>query len=274
MNQVDIPRTEGFFNKSLERALQILTVYSRDKQEYTLVQLSRALGLSKATVHRLCTTLVKYDFLSFDDRTKQYSLGLKLFELGGLVFFSFSLRRIATPHLISLQAKTGKTVFLGILRNDEVVYIDVKDDPSNYIRFGSHIGQRRPPYFGMLGQTLLAYLPEEELEELLEKHPLQALTKKSITDKTRFSDRLAAIRAQGYFLDEGEAIDGIAGVAAPVRDFDGNVVAALGIGFLLRSEDRKGVDKIVRETIKAASDISQAMGYVEGREIEYRNRLH
>ncbi len=260
-----MPSTEGFYNKSLERALQILTVYNRDKQAYTLVQLSRALGLSKATVHRLCTTLVKYDFLTFDNHTKEYSLGLKLFELGGLVFFSFSLRRIATTHLISLQAKTGKTVFLAILRNDEVVYIDVKDDPSNYIRFGSHIGQRRPPYFGMLGQTLLAYLPEDELDELLERHPLQALTKKSVTDTGRFKERLAAIQSQGYFIDEGEAIDGIAGVAAPIRDFGGNVVAAVGVGYLLRSEDKEGQRKIVRETVKTASAISQAMGYLERR---------
>jgi DNA-binding IclR family transcriptional regulator len=273
MNQIDVPSTEGFFNKSLERALQILTVYKRDKQAYTLVQLSRALNLSKATVHRLCATLVKYDFLTFDDHAKQYSLGLKLFELGGLVFFSFSLRRIATPHLIALQAKTGKTIFLGILRNEEVVYIDVKDDPSNYIRFGSHIGQRRPPYFGMLGQTLLAFLPEEDVEELLKRHPLQALTRKSITDNSRFKERLAAIRSQGYFVDEGEAIDGIAGVAAPIRDFGGNVVAAVAVGFLLRSEDRKGLKKIIRETLKTASAISQAMGHVERGEMGSRNRL-
>jgi IclR family transcriptional regulator, KDG regulon repressor len=263
MNPVDISSTEGFFNKSLERALKILTVYSLDKQAFTLVQLSKVLGLSKATVLRLCTTLLKYDFLSFDDQTRQYSLGLKLFELGALVFASFSLRRIAAPHLETLQARTGKTLFLGILKDGELVYIDKKDEPTNYLKFGPYVGQRRPPYFGMLGQTLLAYLSEGELEEILKNHPLQAITSKSITDINRFKERLAAIRSQGYFLDEGEAFDGIAGVGAPIRDFNGRVVAAVGVGFLLRSETGKSLKRIIGETLKTASAISAGIGYSE-----------
>jgi DNA-binding IclR family transcriptional regulator len=99
------------------------------------------------------------------------------------------------------------------------------------------------------------------------------LTKKSLIDNGRFKERLAAIRSQGYFVDEGEAIDGIAGVAAPIRDFGGNVVAAVAVGFLLRSEDKKGLKKIIRETLKTASAISQAMGYVERREIASGDRL-
>ena len=150
---------------------------------------------------------------------------------------------------------------MGILKNDEVVYVDKKDDPSNYIRFGSHVGQRRPPYFGMLGQILMVYLPELELEELMKRRPLEGLTKKSITDQERFRERLAVIRSQGYVVDEGEAIDGISGVAAPIRDFSGRVIAAVGVGFLSLSEDSRGLKKIIRETLKSASAISAAMGY-------------
>ncbi len=61
---------------------------------------------------RLCTTLMNYDFLSFDDQTKKYSLGVKLFELGALVFASFSVRKVAAAHLIKLQEKTGEGVSL------------------------------------------------------------------------------------------------------------------------------------------------------------------
>ncbi len=148
-----------------------------------------------------------------------------------------------------------------MLRNGELLYLDKKEAPSTYVRFGSHLGQRRPPYFGMLGQTLMAYKPEPAVEELLKRHPLQQLTKKSITDYGRFKERLAVIRSQGYFVDEGEAIDGITGIGVPVRDFSGGVVAAVGVGFLSLSEEPKGLHRLIRETLKTAAAISAAMGY-------------
>jgi IclR family KDG regulon transcriptional repressor len=252
-----------FYNRSLERALQILCAFNVETQQLSLGQLSKAVNLSKPTAFRLCSTLTKYDFLRYDFATKQYSLGLKLFELGGIVFASLSLRKIASSHLDQLQARLGKTTFLGILRDDELVYIDKKEDVRNAIRFASHIGRRRPPYFGMLGQVLMAYLSESEVDGLLEKYPLIAFTGKSITDPKVFKKRLKKIREHGNFVDEEEAIEGITGVAAPLRDFTGNVVAAIGAGFISSSVDGKGVRIIQSEVLKTAQAISQELGHLE-----------
>jgi DNA-binding IclR family transcriptional regulator len=121
---------------------------------------------------------MKYDFLRYHQDSRHYSLGLKLFELGSIIFSSFSLRRIASTHLDQLQARLGKTVFLGILESDELIYIDKKEDPKIPIRFTSQIGTRRPPHFGMLGQILLAFLPDQEVNRLLRKAPLTLFTKR------------------------------------------------------------------------------------------------
>jgi IclR family transcriptional regulator, KDG regulon repressor len=252
-------------NKSLERALQILSTFNAERPNFTFAELSEAVRLPKATVLRLCSTLVHYDFLLFNKETKHYSLGLKLFELGSVVFASFSLRRIAAPYLINLQTKLEKTIFLGILQEGRLVYIDKKENPLNLIRFGSQVGTRRPPYFGMLGHVLMAHLPNERVAELLKRHPLTALTKKSITNDRRFKERLGVIRSQGYYVDEGEAIEGITGIAAPIRDSSKEVVAAVGAGFLSSSEDEKGVARIIRETRKTAELISRAVGYIDDR---------
>ena len=150
-------------NKSLERALQILGTFNVEQPKFTLAELSKAVQVPKATVLRLCSTLVHYDFLMFNKEMRQYSLGLKLFELGSVVFASFSLRRIAAPYLINLQMKLGKTVFLGILQEGQLVYIDKKENPLDLIRFGSQIGTRRPPFFGMLGNVLMAHLSSENV---------------------------------------------------------------------------------------------------------------
>jgi IclR family transcriptional regulator, KDG regulon repressor len=250
-------------NKSLERALQILSVFNAEQPKFTLAELSAAVRVPKATVLRLCSTLVHYDFLLVDKVTKRYSLGLKLFELGSIVFASFSLRRIAAPYLINLQTRLGKTVFLGILQEGQLVYIDKKENPLNLIRFGSQIGTRQPPFFGMLGNMLMAYLSDEKVTELLKIRPLTMLTRKSITNDKRFRQRLAAIRSQGYYVDEGEAIEGVTGVAAPIHDSSKDVVAAVGVSFVSSSEDEKGIKRVIRETRKTATLISRAMGYID-----------
>ena len=162
-------KEETFYNRSLERALQILITFNNERLSLTLAQLSESLSLPRATVLRLCSTLVKYGFLRQDSESKRYSLGLTLFELGSIVFDSFSLRKTASPYLVQLHVKLGKTIFLGILDNDEVLYVDKREDPKNPISFTSKIGTRRPPYWGMLGPVLMAYLPDIDIRNFCKK---------------------------------------------------------------------------------------------------------
>jgi len=252
---------QGFYNRSLERALQILNAFSYEKQALTLTELSEILKLSMATISRLCSTLIKFDFLKYDQNSKQYFLGLKLFELGGIIFSSFSIRGTATPHIIRLQSKLGKTMFLGILQNNELIYIDKRDDPRNPIIFASRIGTRRPPHFGMLGQLLMAYLSDSEVDQLLTQSPLIPFTKKSITDVKEFKQRLLNTRKQGFFVDEESAFDGITGVAAPIRNFTGAVVAAIGIGFISSSVTGDELKQIINDMIETAKEISRELGW-------------
>jgi len=267
MKSMNRPQRETFYNRSLERALQILCLFKWDRQTLTLSQLSEASGLHKATVLRLCSTLMKYDFLSYHQDSRHYSLGLTLFELGSIIFSSFSLRRIASSYLDQLQARLGKTVFLGILEKDELIYIDKKEDPKIPIRFTSQIGTRRPPHFGMLGQILLASLSDHEVNRLLKKAPLTPFTRKSLVNEKEFKERLLRIRKQGFFVDEEEALDGISGISAPIRDYTGEVIAGVGVGFISSSEDAKGKKIIIKEVCEAAKGISKQMGYLERKKL-------
>ncbi len=253
---------ESFYNRSLERALKILCAFHRNSQGLTLSDLSKSLGLSKATLSRLCSTLFKYHFLGYDQQTKQYSLGLKLFELGGIVYSSFSLRRMASPYLNQLQSKLGKTSCLGILQDGQLVYIDKKEDLQKPIRFASDIGTYRPPYFGMLGHILMAHLSEAEVDRMLKKNPLRPFTKKSIRGVETFKERLRKIRSQGFYVDKEEALDGVTGIGAPIRDFTGKVVAAVGVGFISSSEDPKRLGKIIKEVVNTSQAISYELGYL------------
>ena len=251
----------NFYNKSLERALGILSIFSFDQQEYMLSEIARLQELPKSTTFRLVSTLVDFDFLKYDPTSRCYSLGLKLIGLGLVGQKSLSLRKVAFPHMSELQASLGKTVFLGVLWDDELVYIDRKDDPRDIIRFGSEPGRRRHPYFGMLGQLLLAYLPDLEVNRLLTKYPLTALTKRSITDRATFKKRLATIREQDFIFEQEEAFDGISGVAAPVRNASGIVVAGMGVGFISSVQGSEGVGEIIKGVCETARAVSESLGY-------------
>jgi len=92
---------------------------------------------------------------------------------------------------------------------------------------------------------------------------LPTIPRKSITAKEEFKERLRKIREQGFSIDREEAIDGITGIAAPIRDYTGNVAAALGVGFISSFEDSKGVTEIVKAVSETAKNISRELGYWE-----------
>ena len=150
----------------------------------------------------------------------------------------------------------NKTVALAVLRDDEVVYIDKREDWRHPVK-STEMGRHRPPHFGMFGHLLMAYLPDEEVDRILRKTPLVGYTKKSITNKTEFKRRLRGIRNQGYVVDEGEVFDGVTGIAAPIEDAAGSVVGGVGVSLITAAENAEGVKKIIkelRETTKLVSE--------------------
>jgi IclR family transcriptional regulator, KDG regulon repressor len=259
---MDEPKTQGFYNKSLERALQILGSFTNEQRSATLTEIARTVGVPKSTSLRLCATLVEYGFLQFDEQAKEYAPGLKLFELGGLVLESFSVGRIAAPHMDRLQETLGQTSFVDIIRDGYLVHMDKREDSSSPIRFGLQVGRRRPPHYGASGFLLMAYLPEDEVERLLKRFPLVELTRKSITDEALFKERLRVIRSLGYAVDEGETVEVVTAVSAPIRNHAGKVVAALAVGYVSHSLSERESARVISETVNTAHMISQSMGFI------------
>jgi len=223
----------------------------------------RKTGLNKTTAKRLVSNLTDRGFLHQDPVTKQYQLGMKLFELGGIVFSSFSLRQAAAYPMSRLQNETGATVLLGIMMDQELVYVD-KREGKGMIRITSDIGWRRPLHYGMLGMVLMAYLDPREARGILKKSPLEAHTPFSITDEDAFSLRLESIRNQGYVVEHQEAVEGVVGIAAPIKDYSRKVVAALGIAVTLaRSQAPRELDHLLDRVKKACEEISSDLGYLK-----------
>jgi IclR family KDG regulon transcriptional repressor len=246
--------------QSLDRALNIVECFDFRNEKLSLAELAKKTGLNKTTVLRLASNLVNRGYLKFDPDTASYSLGMKFFELGSIIFSSFSLRKASSRHMTELQRKTSATVLLGIHMDDQLVYLD-KREGEGAIRIASEIGWRRSPHYGMLGMVLMAGLTPERRTELLNKYPLQSVTSRTVTDLQSFLTKLARIADDDYVVERGEAVDGLIGIAAPIRDYSQNVVSAVGVAILEAQHNEYSVTQVLEAVRFAARNISAELGY-------------
>lgn len=247
--------------QAVDRALDILDCFTFQHREFSLAEIAQATALDKATALRLISNLSRRGYLQQDPARGSYHLGLRLFELGGVVSSSFSLRRAATPSMDRLQSETGAIVLLGMMMEDQVLYVD-KREGRGLLQISSDIGWRRPVHYGMLGPVLLAFMDSKEVERLLAKDPLQKHTPSSITDERAFRSRLQQIRKNDYFVERQEAVEGLIGICGPIRDYSGKVVAAMGIVVMVGMCRKKSdIDHFVKVVTNACSEASSALGY-------------
>jgi IclR family KDG regulon transcriptional repressor len=255
--------TRTYRVQSLDRALDVLDCFTFQDRELTLSDISQKAGINKATAKRLISNLVTRGYLNQEPTTKRYRLGMRLLELGGIIFSSFSLRKASSYPMSRLQNQTGATVLLGVKMDDQLVGVD-KREGQGLIRISADIGWRRPLHYGMLGMVLMSFLDPEEVKTILKKSPLEPYTADAITDEDAFSLRLEKIRKQGYVVEVGEAVEGFIGIAAPIRDYSRKVIAALGVALTANGLTAKeDLDKVVSLVVKAGDEISSEMGYLK-----------
>ncbi|MFZ7113043.1 MAG: IclR family transcriptional regulator [Desulfatiglandales bacterium] len=249
--------------QALERALDILDCFTFQNRGFSLSEVALKTGLNKTTAKRLISNLKARGYLQQDCVSRKYHLGLRLFELGGIVFSSFDLRKAAARHMDRLQEETGATVLLGIAMEDQLVYLD-KREGLGIIRISSEIGSRRPLHFGMLGMILMAYLEPQDLDRILKNAPLEAHTPVSITDNHAVRLRLEHIRSQGYVLEKGEAHEDVIGIAAPIRNHSRQVIAALGIALPASQSNLKSNFSAFIDLLRSTcQEISSDLGYLK-----------
>jgi len=219
---------KGPFIQSLQRGLGILEIVAKNGTGVTMAEVSREIGLHTSTTFHLIRTLAALGYLVQDEGTKQYHLGSKVFHLAASAWTEVQLFKIAKPFLVDMAQHTGETSHLAILERGEVIVID-KVDGSGPVRLTERVGYPRPAHCTAIGKALLANLPEAEMKAFLEAGEFRPSTPKTITAGPILEQELARVRAQGYAVDDEEFAQGIRCLAAPVRNFTGQVVAAVGI---------------------------------------------
>ena len=231
MTSIDSTR-QATWSQSLERGLAILSAFGSDRSTIGVSELSRELGLSRSTTHRYIATLTSLGYLQQDAETKRYRLGPRVLDLGFAAINSMDIREISVPHLQALSDSTGFTVNMAILDGPDVVYIErcrTSRAGQREIDLNLHVGSRLPAYCTAMGKALLAFVPADRLEEILDETELTARGPNTITDRAGLRAEMERVRAAGVAVNNEELAYGLRSIAAPIRSRSGEVVAALNL---------------------------------------------
>lgn len=240
--------------KAIDRVIDILECFTPEKPELGISEISRITGMYKSTVFRIIQTLVNRGMLVQNPDTKRVMLGFKVFELGTVAGSNIEVRRVARPFMEELGDRTRETINLSIEHMGERVCIEMvesKEAVRNFVQ----VGMRGPLYLGATGKVLLAFMPPEEIERVLQK-----LDEKNVKRQDLLA-QLEEIRKKHYSVSRDERVVGAAAVCAPVKDHTNKVVAALTVSGPTMRFPADQVIKLIGEVKTFALKISKRLGY-------------
>ncbi|MBC7190435.1 IclR family transcriptional regulator [Candidatus Aerophobetes bacterium] len=245
--------------KTLSKSLLILETLAQPHSPTGIGELSRKLGISRSTVHRILDTLRSRGYVEKDPSTLKYRLGSKILELAMAKLEDIELIKEASLYLKELLKQCNETVHLAVLDRGEVLYLDKKES-AQAIRIVSRVGGRLPAHCTGLGKVLLAYSDRQTVKEIIKEKGLHRFTKNTITNEAELIRELDKIREQGFAEDNEEIEEGLCCIAAPVRDHSGKVIAAISVSgpkFRMVNKYKECKEAVIR----TAEKISMQLGY-------------
>lgn len=244
---------------SVASAARLLKAFSEGEVEIGVTSLSRRLGMAKSTIYRLASTLVAEGFLEQNKENDKYRLGIALFALGALVRQRMDVSNVARAHIFALREATDETVHLAILDRGEIMFVyDLQSNQA--IRMHANLGDRKPAFCSSEGRAMLAFMDDEAITQAL-AGPLQPRTAKTITAPKELKKILDAVRRDGYAREDEQCELGMRSVAAPIRDSEGQVVAAVGIAGPVERMSDAAMTRFSPLVVETADVISSRLGY-------------
>jgi IclR family transcriptional regulator, KDG regulon repressor len=246
--------------QSIERAFAIVEEIARNRDGITLAELSKRVGLHSSTTFHLVRTMVGLGYIRQVKDSKRYRVGRGLFALAASAFDENEIVSFALPVLEGLARQTGETAHLAARMDDKVVILARSAGPGA-LQVAERAGVVRPAHCTALGKVLLAALTPAEFDRFLARAELVPHTGKSIVDRERLRLEIEDVRRRGIAYDDGELDEEVRCVAAPVRGFSGDVIAAIGISGPIWRLSINALQDKRKATLEAAALLSGEFGH-------------
>jgi IclR family transcriptional regulator, acetate operon repressor len=215
--------------QSVERALSLLEAVARSPEPVPLANLTDVLGIDPSSVFRLANTLKRRGFLANPNGRKHYVLGPAVWRLSREYDWSRMLISICRESVKALAMRTGETAHLAVREGREVFFIDHYASGDQGVIVAGQTGKLMPLYCTAHGKALLADFGLAELKALYGTTPLERYTARTSVSLPDLAKACSSVRADGLSTDDGEYLEDVRCVAAPVRDQGGLVIGSIGV---------------------------------------------
>ena len=243
---------------AIERAVDVLFLFAQSSTTLGVTEISKELGISKAVVHRILTSLCERSLLSVDAETRRYALGPSVLELAAAYRDQLDVRSLALDEMRRLSAETDETATLSVRHGDRRVYV-AQITPPREVKMTVPIGGSFPLHAGASSKAFLAWLSEGEVDHYLAENALDSLTEATIVSVDDLRTELERIRQQGFAVSLGERQNDAGSVAAPILDHNNQPVAVISVcGPIERFRTR--IARSAAAVVEATQGLSAKLG--------------
>lgn len=255
---------------TIRKVGQILDLFCIERPEWGVAEVARALGLSRSSVSEVMSVLEKESFLRRTPKGR-YRLGWRVVSMNRTVAETSDVQEEARKAMERLLSLFGETVHLTALERGQVVFVDKVYGTKTIQISQTAVGSTWVVHTSASGKALLSERPRAEVVEILEHRGMPSLTPNSITDPRRFREELGRVRGRGYAYDIEEGVLDLCCVAAPIRDFTGEVVAAMSLS-VPRYRFERSVDRYRVALLSTVHEVSERLGHTRLKQPRPRSR--
>ena len=246
---------------AVERAADVLLHFTTvPRADLGITEISEALGMPKAAVHRVLASLRTRGLIDLNEATRRYSLGIGAMRLGFSYLDKIDVRALTRPVLEELRTKTGETATLSVpLGKSSRIYID-QVTPDREVIMSVTLGEPYPLHAGASSRAMLAFQSRERIDAYLARADFEVMTPSTIVDPVALRNDLKEIRERGWAHSIAERKEGAASVAAPVRNREGHAIAVISI---CGPAERfvSGIDGMRTQLLEATRELSRSTGW-------------
>jgi IclR family acetate operon transcriptional repressor len=238
------------------KALNLLGVLGEHPEGIAMAPLAREVGYPLSTVHRLLASLARHEFAEVDERTKRWSLGLRVFQLGQRVSHARGFSGVALPILQRVTTATNEATLMAVQDGDHQLFVHYIEGPQQLSVIGEP-GKLGPLHCTGQGKALVAFAPEPERARLIDELELVPMTPRTIVDRDAFRAEIETVRRQGWAMADEEHEAGIRAIGVPVLGLDGVAIAAISTAApAFRVEASEMAERFVPPLRAAARELS------------------
>lgn len=245
--------------KNLDRALELLIMLSTSAAPLNVMEISKALDITRTTAYAMLNSLMGKKLVERDPDTGRYFIGYKVLELAECYYHQYPFLYVTEKYVVSLAQKWSLKVNVSVLKDPAICLLLTSKDPS-FLVPRMVIGHIMPAYATASGKVLLAALPDQKLNELLDSVPLTQYTGKTLIDRDALMNCLREVRKNGYATEVDELMLQRSCLAAPIQDRSGACIGA--ISFSGSTENiTHWMPELINDIISTGKQISTELGY-------------